>query len=870
MHPVSSELQLLLACSRVVAAPEDEAAIREILDNEIDWIRFARKGTEHRLAALAGHTLARAAPELVPEDILDACRITIDRTRTLNRTLFDELVRLNEVLLRNGVETIPFEGPILAIQAFGDLGLRMCRGLDLLVRDPDAAAARRLADVSEAGGIGINVRTRLAPVEMVLDIDHAEVWRRARCAELNGHMLITLAPEDHLLALVTHGNQELWRRIQLASDVAALIGSHPQLDWTGMLTRSRAEGYLRMLLLAALLAWEYFGAELPDTVIAAASADTAIASMMGSVVAHWQADTAAHAAGAFSLDVLRLHNGTRRRARYLARSVLWRRRAIPVSLASGLRALPSKIGRNLIFPAYRHVRAQMKRQSETVGATGRIIQPLNPPAHPHDAETWTLHARALSRSKRFAEAVEASDKALKHEPRNAAATLSGIESRLSSCDWRRREEDERWVGDCLRTQPQILEKVLGSFIQSFGFGNLEVRSLNLARRWALPEPLWRGESYRHDKIRIAYISTDFQDPMGYLAVGVFEHHDKERFETMAISLGPHKRSTLRNRIEAAFDRCVDATNMKDADIAAMLRDSEVDIAIDLYVASRYTQIFSARPAPVQVTYPGYPGTLGVPYIDYIIADRIVIPEEHRIYYREKVVYLPHSYLPSDKKRRFAEEPPSRGAAGLPETGFVFASFNNAYKITPEIFGIWMRLLHHVEGSVLWLVGDDSSTMLNLRREAKSRGIDAARLVFAERKPPAQHLARHRLAHLFLDTYPINAGATASEALWAGLPVLTCRGDIFFGRIATSLLQALGLPDLVTNSLAEYEQLARTLAHEPSRLAAIRAKLLRNHDTTPLFDTARYTRHLEAAFTVMWQRSEVNLPPIDFAVDPTLS
>ena len=273
---------------------------------------------------------------------------------------------------------------------------------------------------------------------------------------------------------------------------------------------------------------------------------------------------------------------------------------------------------------------------------------------------------------------------------------------------------------------------------------------------------------------------------------------------------------------------------------------------------------------MQVTYPGYPGTLGVPYIDYIIADRIVIPEEHRPYYSEKVVYLPYSYQPNDRKRPIGETPPSRDAVGLPETGFVFASLNSTYKITTEIFEIWMRLLNDVENSVLWLFEDNVSSMINLRREARSRGIDAERLVFAKRKPPDQHLARQRLADLFLDTYPINAHATASDALWAGLPVLTCRGDVFPARVAASLLLALGLPDLVTNSLAEYEQLARTLAHEPSRLAAIRAKLLRNHDTTPLFDTARYTRHLEAAFTVMWQRSEVNLPPIDFAVDPTLS
>jgi predicted O-linked N-acetylglucosamine transferase (SPINDLY family) len=247
--------------------------------------------------------------------------------------------------------------------------------------------------------------------------------------------------------------------------------------------------------------------------------------------------------------------------------------------------------------------------------------------------------------------------------------------------------------------------------------------------------------------------------------------------------------------------------------------------------------------------------MGVPFIDYIIADHTVIPEEHRIHYSEKVVYLPNSYQPNDSKRRVPNSVKSRAEAGLPETGFVFACLNNTFKIGPEIFEIWMRLLRDVENSVLWLLEDNVSASANLRREARAHGITPERLVFAPRRPPADHLSRQRFAGLFLDTLPCNAHTTASDALWVGLPVVTCLGNTLVGRVAASLLYAIGLPELVTATLAEYEELARTLARDPERLAAIKAKLMQNRETHPLFDTARYTRDLETAFTVMWERTQ---------------
>jgi predicted O-linked N-acetylglucosamine transferase (SPINDLY family) len=259
--------------------------------------------------------------------------------------------------------------------------------------------------------------------------------------------------------------------------------------------------------------------------------------------------------------------------------------------------------------------------------------------------------------------------------------------------------------------------------------------------------------------------------------------------------------------------------------------------------------------------------MGASYMDYIIADRIVVPDSHKRDYAEKVVHLPDTFLPSDATRAIDERRPTRLEAGLPESGFVFASFNNAYKFSPGVFDIWMRLLSEIEGSVLWLPEHHPSATRNLRREAGARGIDSVRLVFAAPIPsPAAHLARLKLADLFLDTLPYNAHSTANDALWAGLPVLTCAGNSFAGRVAASLLAAIGLSELVTDSPTTYEALALRLAREPRYLAAVRHKLERNRRTSPVFNTVRFTRHLEAAFTTMWQRYQRGEPPADFAVE----
>ncbi len=385
-------------------------------------------------------------------------------------------------------------------------------------------------------------------------------------------------------------------------------------------------------------------------------------------------------------------------------------------------------------------------------------------------------------------------------------------------------------------------------------------------------PLWRGERYNHDKVRIAYISPDLQEhPVTHLMAGIFEQHDKSRFETIALSLGSVDNGPLRTRIAATFDQFIEVRHRSTAEIAELIRAMEVDIAIDLagYTAGARPDIFSRRPAPVQVNYLGYPGTMGMEYYDYIIADRWVIPEADQHYFTEKVAYLPDSYLPSDDTVAIAERTPTREEYGLPTEGFVFCSFNHSYKITPEIFDIWMAILSAIPGSVLWLMKLNSHAEENLQKEAVARRVDPQRLIFATRVPHiSDHLARYQLADLFLDTTPYNAHTTASDALYVGLPVLTCQGTAFPGRVAGSLLQTIGLPELITETLQEYQDMAIALAQDRSRLEGLRDRLHQLRQDTPLFDTTRFCRNLESAFTTMWQHQQQGKRPESFTVAPS--
>lgn len=366
-----------------------------------------------------------------------------------------------------------------------------------------------------------------------------------------------------------------------------------------------------------------------------------------------------------------------------------------------------------------------------------------------------------------------------------------------------------------------------------------------------------------DRIKIAYCSADFfNHATAYLMAELLELHDRSRFEIIGVCYGRSPSDKMRNRLAKSFDKFFEVANQSDQEIAKLIQDMEVDIAVDLkgHTQDSRLGIFASRPAPIQIHYLGYPGTIGASFIDYLIADPVLVPEQHRQFYKEKIVYLPDSYQVNDRLRSIGPSNCSRHILGLPEQGFVFCCFNNNWKITPDIFDLWMSILKQVDGSVLWLFKDNDAAANNLMQEAKIRGIEPDRLVFAEKLPLEQHLARLKHADLFLDTIHCNAHTTASDALWAGLPVLTKIGDTYASRVASSLLKAIGLPELISHSLKEYETMAIGLATNVRKINAIKQKLSDNRLSTPLFDTPRFTKNLESAYQQMMQRHQVGLSP----------
>jgi predicted O-linked N-acetylglucosamine transferase (SPINDLY family) len=369
------------------------------------------------------------------------------------------------------------------------------------------------------------------------------------------------------------------------------------------------------------------------------------------------------------------------------------------------------------------------------------------------------------------------------------------------------------------------------------------------------------KSARKTRIRIGYYSADFHNhATSYLMAELFELHDKSKFELIAFSFGPDLKDEMRSRVSQAFNQFIDITTVSDKSVAQLSRELGIDIAVDLKGLTKNSRlgIFSYKAAPIQVSYLGYPGTLGADYIDYLIADKTLIPRESQEHYTEKIVYLPNSYQVNDRHRVIAPTQFTKQDLGLPRDSFVFCCFNNNYKITPDVFDSWVRILEAVDTSVLWLLEDNQTAAANLRKEASLRGLDPARLVFAKHMDLPEHLARHKAADLFLDTLPCSAHTTASDALWAGLPVLTCMGESFASRVAASLLFAIGLPELVTETTNEYEALAIELATNPAKLKAIKDKLASNRLTTPLFNTALFTKHIEVAYTEMYERNQADL------------
>ena len=374
----------------------------------------------------------------------------------------------------------------------------------------------------------------------------------------------------------------------------------------------------------------------------------------------------------------------------------------------------------------------------------------------------------------------------------------------------------------------------------------------------------------HSRIRVGYLCGEFRhQATSLLLAGVYELHDRQRFSIHAFDSGYDDGSPTRRRLEAAFDEIVDISAMGDQEAAEAIRSRGIDILVNLNGFFGFSRqgVFALKPAPVQVNFLGFPGTIGADYIDYLIADPIVIPESSRRHYTEHVAYLPWCYQPNDRSRVISERTYSRKDLGLPEVGFVYCCFNNNYKILPAMFDCWMRILKAVDASVLWLLKDNSAAEANLRREAAARGVDPVRLVFAERWPSDEHLARHRQADLFLDTLPYNAHTTGSDALWAGLPLLTCRGSTFPGRVGVSLLHAVGLPELVAPTLDAYERRAIELAHDRPQLDSLRTRLAQARTTAPLFDTTRFALDLEAVYEIMVARARSALAPAQIAASP---
>jgi protein O-GlcNAc transferase len=475
-------------------------------------------------------------------------------------------------------------------------------------------------------------------------------------------------------------------------------------------------------------------------------------------------------------------------------------------------------------------------------------------------EALVGQASVLAELQRYGEAAKCLAEVLAVAPEREYVRGSLLYSRLRICDWdelpaRGADLISRVRRDERVTYPLLLLSLTDSPEQHLAHGRSFV-AYKYPEVTSLGPCVARVEAGAGRPLRVAYLSADFRDhPVSHLLVGALERHDREHFEVLGVSLRAGEGGVFEQRLRGAFDRFIDASECSDRDVAHLLREREVDIAVDLmgFTQGLRPGIFAHRAAPVQVSYLGYAGTLGAPYMDYLLADAVVIPPEDEPYYSEKIVRLPHCYLPNDDRREIGPTP-TRAQAGLPESGLVLCAFTNAYKINPPVFDIWMRLLREVPQSVLWLRGMGNEARENLLREAQTRGVEGARLIFAPHVPSmAEHLGRHRLADLYLDTLPYNAHSTACDALWAGVPVLTCAGRSFAARVAASALTAVGLPELITHSLEEYERRALELAQQPQRLQELRTRLEQRRLSSPLFDTARLCRGLEAAYLEMHER-----------------
>jgi protein O-GlcNAc transferase len=476
---------------------------------------------------------------------------------------------------------------------------------------------------------------------------------------------------------------------------------------------------------------------------------------------------------------------------------------------------------------------------------------------PDYADAYYNRGNTLAKRGELEAGIKSYGMALKINPTHQSARAEKLHQQSHICDWARIEQDRHLISKL---------GISTESISPFSLQSLEdaperhqARSEVFNKKlygYIRPLPLAGRPSQKPKRLRIGYFSADFHEhAVAYLMAKVIETHDRTSFEIYGYSIGPPQDDDMRQRLVKGFDVFDDVRDMSNQDIALLAQQDKIDIAIDLtgHTQNGRSAIFAYRAAPVQINYLGYPGTMGAVFMDYIIADPVLIPCGYEQHYNESILRLPNTYMPTDNTRPMSTRPMSRSEMGLPEDGFVFCCFNNNYKISPREFDIWMRVLVKIDDSVLWLRNSNALSEDNLRTQAEARGVNSSRLVFAGRAPMDEHLARQKLADLFLDTFDFNAHTTAAEALWTGLPVVTKVGKGFAARVAASLLTAVGLPELITETEQEYEELILHFANNPERLAQTREKLVDNRLSAPLFDTALYTTHLEDGYQQVYQR-----------------
>lgn len=488
--------------------------------------------------------------------------------------------------------------------------------------------------------------------------------------------------------------------------------------------------------------------------------------------------------------------------------------------------------------------------------------------NPFCAQAWVNKANTLYELKDFDEALRHYQKGLQLQPEIdwAYGKLLHIKRKIGSFD--SFEEDLINLSKKIKAKQKIIDPFSLLALTDDPALNLQCAQIYSQNKYQINRPLAPLSGHqKHDKIRIAYFSADFRNhPVACLTAEVYENHDREKFEVFAFSFGPDDHSPIRQRLMGAFDHFLDVKDQSDLEIAKLARELEIDIAIDLggYTADNRAEIFSHRAAPVQTSYIGFLGTMGSSCIDYLIADQIIIPESHKPFYTEKIAYLP-SYQANDSKRLSSFNQITRAELGLPEIGMVFCCFNNTYKILPATFDMWMNILRATPKSVLFLYAENPWVEGNFKKEALVRGIDSNRLIFGGHLPLDKYLARYEVCDLFLDTAPYNAGTTASDALWVNLPVITLIGQSFASRVAASLLNAIGAPELIAQTPEDYEALAIRLGNHPHELSAIRKKLALNRSMSPLFNTPIFTKNLEAAYIKMYERSQQGFSAEDILI-----